>query len=95
MNSGQIRNMSTRDNQEKDFLREIAAQLAETLEHHKRFVGFTFKERAFLVNVSEVSAVGMTDSGKGYISLCGRPFSCDQTYEEVLKRLAIEDANAK
>ncbi|HEV2709114.1 MAG TPA: hypothetical protein VGU67_02775 [Edaphobacter sp.] len=77
---------------EYKLIQEIAAQLAEHNERClPRLVQLTYKSKPFCVNVKEVSAVGQqTDSGKSYIAIGGRQFTCDQTYEEVLKALGME-----
>lgn len=54
------------------------------------FVPFTYKSREFLVNPAEITAVGHTESGRAYIAICGRPFTCDQPFAEVVRRLGIE-----
>lgn len=100
MTSNEIRGVFTpyfRNDDTAQLLIEIAAQLAEHNERcAPRLVEFTYKGKPFSINVKEVSAVGQqTDAGKCYIAVCGRPFTCDQTYEEVLTKLGIEVNHAK
>jgi hypothetical protein len=97
MTSNEIRNPKTDwgDNPIVEILIEIAAQLAEHNERClPRLVQFTYKGKPFCVNVKEVSAVGrQTDADKSYIAIGGRPFTCDQSYEEVIKALGMEVSN--
>ena len=96
MTAQEIRALSVANDDSVILLREIAAQIAEYNESCiPRMVEFTFKGRAFSVNVRDVSTVGSTsEAGHTYVGVYGRPFTCDQSYEEVLKRLGIEVAHA-
>lgn len=92
MTSADIRNLVLEDDSTIHLLKEIAAQLAEMNEASKpRLVELTHKGRPFAVLLKDVSAVGYTsEAGKVYVAVCGRPYTCDQSYEEVIKALGFE-----
>lgn len=72
-------------------LQEIAAQLAELNENSKpRFINFTYKGRPFVIKYSDISSIGSNESGRSYVAVCGRPFTCDQTIEQIAALIGIE-----